>query len=35
MEAKTKKKRKKHPQEFKREAVRLLEGRSEPHVVVD
>jgi transposase len=29
METKTKKKRKKHPEEFKREAVRLLEGRGE------
>jgi len=29
MEAKTKKKRKKHPEEFKREAVRLLESRGE------
>ena len=29
MEAKSKKKRKKHPEEFKREAVRLLEGRGE------
>lgn len=32
MEAKTKKKRKKHPEEFKREAVRLLEGRGERSV---
>lgn len=29
MEAKPKKKRKKHAEEFKREAVRLLEGRGE------
>jgi transposase len=29
METKSKKKRKKHPEEFKREAVRLLEGRGE------
>ena len=29
METKAKKKRKKHPEEFKREAVRLLEGRGE------
>jgi transposase len=29
MEAKAKKKRKKHPEEFKREAVRLMEGRGE------
>jgi transposase len=29
METKTKKKRKKHPEEFKREAVRLLETRGE------
>ncbi len=29
MEAKTKSKRKKHPEAFKREAVRLLEGRGE------
>lgn len=32
MEAKTKKKRKKHPEEFKREAVRLLESRGERSV---
>ena len=29
MEAKSKSKRKKHPEAFKREAVRLLEGRGE------
>jgi transposase len=29
MEAKTKSKRKKHPEQFKREAVRLLENRGE------
>ena len=29
MESKTKRKRKKHPEEFKREAVRLLETRGE------
>jgi transposase-like protein len=29
METKAKKKRKKHPEEFKREAVRLMEGRGE------
>lgn len=29
MEPKAKKKRKKHPEEFKREAVRLMEGRGE------
>ena len=29
METKAKKKRKKHPEEYKREAVRLLEGRGE------
>jgi hypothetical protein len=29
MEAKAKKKRKKHPEEFKREAVRLMESRGE------
>jgi len=29
METKSKKKRKKHPEEFKREAVRLLESRGE------
>lgn len=29
METKTKKKRKKHPEEFKREAVRLMESRGE------
>jgi len=29
MESKTKRKRKKHPEEFKREAVRLLENRGE------
>jgi transposase-like protein len=29
MESKTSKKRKKHPEEFKREAVRLLETRGE------